>query len=139
MADLSINSAAVAVSNQAIIRREYPFGADVGAGHVVYLNPSNRWVLFDSDAGSGAGANITDLRGIALNNGANGQPASVCTSDPNFGVGATVANGTAYFGSNTAGGITATAPASGNYTVFLGVARSATRLNLNPTASGVAV
>lgn len=139
MADLTINSAAVSPSNQATIRREFPFGGAIGAGQVVYKDANGRWVLFDSDAGAGAGANVGDLRGIALNNGANTQPAAVCTQDPNFGIGATVANGVAYFGSNTAGGITATAPAAANYTVFLGVAISATRINLNPTAAGVPV
>src|SRR5688572_18686190 len=103
MADLSINAAAVAASNLATIRREYNFGATITAGEVVYLDANNRWVKFDSDAGSGAGANVTDLRGIALNNGANTQPAAVCTADPNFNPGATLANGVSYYGSRNAG------------------------------------
>jgi hypothetical protein len=139
MADLTINSAAVSPSNQAVIERGFPGGAAIGAGMHVYKDANNRWVLFDSNVGAGAGANVTDRRGIALNNCANTQPLAVCTSDPNFGIGSTVANGVSYWGSNTAGGITATAPISGEYTVHLGVAISATRINLNPTASGVAV
>lgn len=137
MADLSINAAAVAASNQAVIRREYPFGAAIGAGQVVYLDTSNRWQLFDSDAVSGA--NVTDTRGIALNNGANGQPAAVAVSDPNFAPGATVANGVAYYGSVTAGGLAPDVPNTGRYTVFMGVGRSTSRINLNPTAAGVVV
>lgn len=139
MADLTINGAAVSASNQATIRREYPFGATITAGQVVYRNASNRWVLFDSDAGSGVGANVTDEQGIALNNGANGQPASVCVKDPNFNLGATLANGVSYYGSKNAGAATADVPANANYTLHLGVARSTGALNLNPTASGVAV
>lgn len=139
MADLTINAAAVAASNQATIRREYPFGASIGAGQLVYLDTNNRWQLFDSDAGSGVGANVTDLRGISLNNGANGQPAAVATYDPNFAPGTTLANGVSYYGSRNAGAITADVPASGNYPVFIGTARSTSRINLNPTAAGVSV
>jgi hypothetical protein len=139
MADLSINTQNVSASNLAEIRKEYPFGATVLAGQVVYKNASNRWVLFDSDAGSGAGANVDDLRGIALHNGTNGQPAAVAVSDPNFCPGATLANGVAYYGSQNAGNVTADVPAASNYPVFLGLARSTTRMNLNPTASQIAV
>jgi hypothetical protein len=137
MADLSINAAAVSPSNQAVIRREFAGGAAIGAGQVVYKDTNNRWVLYDSNLA--AGSNVTDTRGIALNNCANTQPLAVCTSDPNFGIGATVANAVSYFASNAAGGITAPAPISTEYSVHLGVAISASRINLNPTASGVAV
>lgn len=139
MADLSQNTQNVAASNQATLRREYPAGETVLAGQLVYLNASNRWVLFDSNAGGGAGANITDQRGICLHNATNGQPLAVATKDPNFAIGATVANGVSYYGSPNAGAVTADVPASGNYAVFLGLARSTTRINLNPTASGVSV
>ena len=139
MADLTINAAAVSTSSLATIRREYSGGATLTAGQLVYKNASNQWVTFDSDAGSGAGANVADMRGIALNNCANGQPLAVCTADPNFAIGATVANGVSYYGSVNTGAITATVPVTANYTVHLGVAISTTRINLNPTASGVAV
>lgn len=139
MADLSINAAAVAMSNQGVARREFLFGGTYTAGQLLYLNASNRWVAFDSDVGAGAGANYNDTRGLALNNGANGQPAAVCTSDPNLNLGTTLANGVSYYGSRNAGAVTADVPATSNYTVHLGVARSPTILNFNPTASGVAV
>jgi hypothetical protein len=137
MADLTINAAAVAASNQATIRREYPFGATITAGQLVYLDSNLRWQPFDSDASTGA--NVTDVRGIALNNGANTQPASVAIADPNFAPGATLTNGVTYYGSVTAGAIATDVPNSGRFPVFVGVARSTTRLNLNPTAAGVAV
>jgi hypothetical protein len=140
MADLSITATSVSASNQATVRREYQFGATITAGQVVYLNTSNRWALFDSNVGSGVGANVTDLRGIALNNGSNTQPAAVCTADPDFTPGATLSNGVSYYGSPNAGAIAPIADlGAGNYPVFLGVAKSTTKLNLNPTAAGIAV
>lgn len=140
MADLSINTQNVSASNLANIRKEYAFGETVLAGQVVYLDSAtNRWKLFDTDAGAGAGANVTDMRGIALHNGTNGQPAAVCTADPNFSPGATLANGTAYYGSKNAGMTTADVPAASNYPVFLGLARSTSRLNFQPIGAGIAV
>jgi hypothetical protein len=137
MADISITATSVSASNQAVIRREYAAGATITAGQLVYKDANNRWALFDSDAL--AGSNVTDDRGIALHNSANTQPLAVCVSDPNFGIGGTVTNGTAIFGSNTAGGLTHTAPASANYTVFVGLPISTTRINLQPVAAPVAV
>jgi hypothetical protein len=139
MADLTQNHALVNASNLAVIRKEYPAGASVAGGNLVYLNPSNRWAPFDANVGAGAGANINDLRGIALHNAADNQPLAVATSDPNFGIGATVANGVPYYGSNNAGGVTADVPASGAYTVFIGFGISTSRINLQPVAAGVAV
>lgn len=139
MADLSITATSVSASNQAVIRREYAAGATITAGNLVYKDANNRWALFDSNAGSGVGANITDLRGIALHNSANTQPLAVCTSDPNFGIGATVTNGTAIYGSLNAGALTHDVPASGNYAVFVGLPISTTRINLSPVSGATAV
>lgn len=139
MADLSQNYATVNASNLAVIRKEYPAGSAVAGGNLVYLNASNRWVPFDSNAGSGVGANINDLRGIALHNAADNQPLAVATSDPNFGLGATVANGVAYYGSVNAGAVTGDVPTTGAYPVFVGFGISTSRINLQPVAAGVAV
>jgi len=139
MADLSQNSAAVSASNLATIRREFPAGAAIAAGNVVYLDANNRWALFDSNVGAGAGGNVADTRGIALHNSQNGQPLAVCERDPNFAIAATSANGATIYGSPNAGAVTADVPTSGNYPVVLGVMISTTRINLNPTAAGVAV
>ena len=139
MADLTINAAAVAASNLATIRREYPAGAAVIAGQIDYKNASNRWVLFDSDAGSGAGANVDDLAGVALHNSENGQPLAVCMSDPNFNWGNTFPANTALYGSKNAGAVTQDVPATSNYTRFMALPRSTTRCNLNPTAGAIPV
>jgi hypothetical protein len=139
MADLSINAAAVSPGSGYTPERGYPAGATITAGQLVYKDANNRWSLVDTDAGSGVGCNAADVRGIALHNSANTQPLVVATADANFGIGATVANGVGYWASNVAGGITATAPAAGNYSVFVGIGISTSRITLRPLAAGVAV
>lgn len=140
MADLSVNAAAVQASDNAITYSQFRSGAAISAGQLCYLDPAtNTWKLFDTDAGSGAGANVSDQRGIALNNAASGQPIDVCIKDIYFTPGATLTNGVTVYGSRNAGAITGDVPASGNYPVILGTPRSASILNLNPIAGGVAV
>lgn len=138
MADISITAANVLASANAVIRREYTAGATITAGQVVYLNSSNQWALVDSDAAS-TGNGVSDLRGIALNGASSGQPLAVVTSDTSFTVGGTLVNGTTYYSSRTAGGITATLPTTGDYPTILGVAISTTKINLQPVASGVII
>ena len=137
MADITITAANVIASSNAVIRREYPFGATVTAGQVVYLNGSNQWALADMNAP--LGTKTTDLRGIALNGGSSGQPAAVVTLDPALVIGAAVTNGTSYYLSDNAGGISATAPTTGDQPVFLGLGSGTTLLVLNPTATGVTI
>jgi len=139
MADLAVTAASVLASNSADVRYNYKFGATVTTGQVVYLDStSSTWKLVDQDA-SAAGNNVADLRGIALNNGANNQPAAVCVRDASFTPGTTLTNGTAVYASDNAGAITHDVPGAGSYTVFLGLPRSTTTMNLNPVGGGVAV
>lgn len=136
MSDLSITAANVAASNTAIIERRYPFGATVTQGQVVYLDSNNRWQL--GDASAVTGNNVEDKRGVALVSGANGQPAVVCVKDTDFTPGATLSNGAVYAVSTNAGNIADIADiTSGNYPVFVGIAKSTSKLNLNPTAAGI--
>lgn len=137
MAALSVTVANVAASAQATIRSEFT-GASAAqtVGQWVYLNSSNQWALLDSNA-SATGNGVTDLVGCRLNAGGVGQPAAVCVKDPNFTPGVTMTNGITLYSSNTAGGITmADLPTTGDYPIALGVARTTTTMNLNPTASG---
>ncbi len=137
MADIAITAASVAVSNRAEIRRDYNFGATMGAGRLVYLDSGNRWQLLGATA---VGTGVDDLRGLTLNGGSNGQPASVVTRDPGLVVGGTIANGVAYYGSTNVGNIAPVADVTaGNYPVLLGIARSTTVLNFNPIAAGIAI
>lgn len=138
MADISITAASVLASATAVIRREYTAGATITAGQLVYLNASNQWVLADANAAA-TGNGITDLRGIALNGASSGQPLSVCVEDSDFTPGGTLTNGSAVYGSNTAGGITHDVPGSGAYPVSLGVAKSASKMNLKTCASGAVI
>lgn len=139
MADNTINSAAVSASNLADKMRAYPYGATITAGQVVYLDANQRWQLFDTDAGAGVGAGILDRRGIALTNGANGQPGAVAERDANFSPGFATVNGQPYWASRNAGNITTDVPAAGNYPVFLGFGIAGSRMNLAPAAAGVPV
>ncbi len=139
MADISITAASVLASATAVRRREYNFGfAAATAGLHVYLDPSNLWQKVDSNA-SATGNGIADLVGITLNGGGIGQPADVCVSDTDFTPGGTLTNGAPVYSSATAGGITHDVPASTAYPRFLGLAKSTTKMNFNPVASGAVI
>lgn len=139
MAAISITAASVIPSAQAVILSNYAFGATVTAGQVVYLNRStNQWNLADSDGNLGTG--INDLRGIALNGGAINQPAQVCIYDPDFTPGGTLSNGLAVYLFTTAGALSfADIPTTAAYPVIMGLAKSTTKMVLNPIASGVVI
>lgn len=141
MADISITPASVLVSGTtATINRSYNFGATITAGQVVYLDTAtSTWKLADQNLAA-AGNGLSDTRGIALCGGSSGQPAAVCTLDTaGITIGATVVNGASYYLSDTAGGITATLPTTGDYPVFLGLGIGTTKIGFNPTATGVIV
>lgn len=137
MAALSVTAASVVASAQATIRREYTrASAGQTAGQAVYLNSSNQWALLDSDA-SPVGPNDEGKIGILMDGGGINQPASVCVRDPDFTPGATLSNGLAVYNYTTAGSISqADIPTTGAYPVVLGVAKSTTKMNLNPVTSG---
>jgi hypothetical protein len=138
MADISITAASVLASSTATISKQYNFGATVTAGQTVYLNASNQWVLLDLNAAA-TGNGITDVRGVALNGGASGQPAAVVIEDSDFTPGGTLTNGSAVYGSTNAGGVTHDVPASGSYPVSLGLAKSTTKMVLKIVASGAVI
>lgn len=139
MADIAVTAASVLASPNATPIKNYNFGATVTQGQVVYLDANNKWQLGDSDASS-AGNNANSVVGIALVGGANNQPAVVVTRDIFFTPGATLTNGLAYYVSRNAGAFCLVADVgAGNYSTPIGVARSTTVLNLNPTPAGVVV
>lgn len=139
-ADLSVTAGSVVASSSATIERLYNFGATITAGQAVYLDDTtSTWKLIDRDAAA-TGNGIDVKKGIALVGGASGQPGVVCTKDPDFTPGATLTNGITIYTSDTAGGITsADIPTTGDYPTVLGVAKSTTKMNLNPTASGAVI
>ncbi len=63
----------------------------------------------------------------------------MCVKDTAFTPGGTLTNGTAVYSSVTAGGITHDVPTTGAYPTVLGIAKSASVMNLNPTSSGAVI
>lgn len=78
-------------------------GAAITAGQACYNSTSDTMLLADADAGTPAAANV---RGIALNGAAIGQPVRIQTEGViTLGAGAAPVKGTIYVLSGTAGGI----------------------------------
>jgi len=110
-------------------------GETITAGQVVYLN-STTGKLMKADADTAA---ESVCKGIALNGGALNQPIKYQYGGE-ITIGATVAVGTVYVVSATAGGIAPLADlTSGDYVSILGVASTAARIKLNIFNSGIAV
>lgn len=133
MADISVTAASVVPSATATLENGY-FGADISAGQVVALDTATgRYVLADAD-GSEV---IRRPRGIAVNSGSNGQPATIAKAgDVTFN--AVLTAGVSYFLSPTPGGIGARSEVlAGDYVTHLGIAKSATVLALDIQYSGV--
>ncbi len=81
---------------------------------------------------------ISGVVGVALNAASAGQPVTF-QQYGNITIGATVATGTAYYVSATAGGICPEADlTTGDFPHFLGFATSTTVIALDPKACGVA-
>lgn len=134
MSDISITAASVVAGSDDI---EYGVNAAeaVSAGKVVYKTAAGKWALADSDAA----ASLHAAKGIALNTAALNQPLAVQKSGP-ITIGATLAAGTAYYLSNTAGGICPLADVgTGEEVVLLGLASSTTVLNLDIQKTGVTI
>jgi hypothetical protein len=138
MADISITAASVIAGSNAVIEKGYLAGATLTAGQAVYLNSSNQWVLMDSNAAA-TGNGINDKVGITLGGAASGQPIAVVLKDDDFTAGGTLTNGSTVYSSTVAGGVTHDVPASGAYPRVLGIAKSATKMNLQPVASGAVI
>ena len=137
MADLTVTAANVVKGSDAKTQVGI-YGATVTAGQTVYADPSdsNKFKPCDADSATAA-ARVT--RGIALNGGANNQPAAVQT-DGLITIGAAVVAGTIYVQSDTPGGIMPAADLeAGDFVTVLGVGVSASQIALNIHVSGVAV
>lgn len=138
MADISITAANVLGSTTAVRLSQYKAGETITAGQPVYLNSSSQWVKLDINAAA-TGNGVSDTRGISENGGASGQFITVVTQDDDFTVGGTLTNGSALYGSTTAGGITHDVPASGSYPVYIGQAKSTTKAVIKFNASGAVI
>lgn len=136
MADITITAANVLAGAGASVSRGTA-GATITAGQVVYLDTADgRWKLADNNS---ATALVRNPGGIALNGASNGQPLAVLTEGP-ITIGGTVVAGTAYYLSDTPGGICPVADlGAGEYPSIIGIATSAAVLSVKINASGVAL
>ena len=137
MADLAVTAANVVKGSNAKTEIGI-FGATVTAGQSVYADPadSNKYKLADADSTTAA---VRTTRGIALNGGANNQPAVIQT-DGLITIGAAVAVGTVYAQSDVPGAIRPVADnGSGDYVTVLGIGVSASQIDLKIHPSGVAL
>jgi len=136
MADLSITASAVLPGTNAQTTRGIA-AETITAGQLVFRDSSNSNLITKTDVNASGKQTV---HGIALCGASAGQPVVYATVDDDLTLfassGLTV--GILYVLSGTAGGIAPAADlATGLTGIFVGVAKSATKLNFNPTAGGV--
>lgn len=134
MADLTITAASVLKGSSAQTEHGTS-GATVTAGQPVYLDTAaGRYELSDANSATPAARGV---RGIALNGAADGQPLTIARSGP-VTIGATLTPGAAYYLSATAGGICPYADlTTGDEVVQIGLASSASVLEIDIQDTGV--
>lgn len=135
MTDLSITPANVVAGSNAS-KETGTAGETITAGQAVYLDETaKKYKLADSNSTTAA---ARQPRGIALNGAALNQPLAIQRGG-DITIGATLTAGTAYYLSDTPGGICPLADVgSGEYICLLGLAKSASVLALDIQYSGVA-
>lgn len=136
MADLTITAANVVAGSGSNVQRGTA-GATITAGQAVYKDSATgKYLLADNNSATVAARSPA---GIALNGASNNQPLAVLTAG-DITIGATVTAGVAYYLGDTPGGICPVADlATGEYPTVLGIAESASVLNVNITSSGAAL
>lgn len=136
MSAVSITAASVLASATGIQNDHFTAGATLTRGMSAYLNTSSQWVPTDSNAAA-TGNGVTDKRGIVLTDAASGQPVIVLERDSDLTLGGTLVAGESYYAGQTPGAIIPSSDlATGDWVVFLGVAKSTTKLNYAPLAAG---
>jgi predicted transcriptional regulator len=134
MADLVVTATSV-VAYGGARKQTGVAGEAITAGQAIYKKAADGR-LWKADCTSAAKAAAV---GVALNGGAAGQPIAYVRSG-GLNPGATVAVGTVYGVTDTAGGIGAISErAAADYVTLLGVAVTASRIALALNASGVAI
>lgn len=136
MADLTITAANV-VAGSGSRQANVTAGASVTAGQVVYEDTAtDTHKLADNNSATAA---ARSPKGIALHAATSGQPLTIHKSGP-ITIGATLTPGVAYYLSDTPGGICPVADlASGEYPTIIGIALSASVLDVKFHESGVAL
>ncbi|MFN3549622.1 MAG: hypothetical protein ACK4U0_19215 [Mesorhizobium sp.] len=136
MVDISITAANVVPGSNAT-RESGTAGETITAGKVVYrASATGKYMLADSNS---ATAEARTPRGIALNGASNGQPLQILRSGE-ITIGGTLdPEAPAYYLSDTPGGICPVADiGNGEYICLIGLAKSATVLDIAIKATGVA-
>lgn len=136
MADLTITAANVVAGADAA-RESGTAGETIAAGKAVYFSSTTKkWMLADSNS---ATAEARKATAIALNGASLNQPITVHKSG-DITIGATLTAGTAYYLSDTPGGICPLADVgSGEYVCLLGLAKSTSVLAVNIQYPNVAL
>ena len=136
MADIAITPANVVAGANAKTRQGTA-GATVAAGQTVYKDPTDqKYKLADCDSATPA---VRRTTGIALHASANNQPLLVHYEGP-LTIGAVLTPGVAYYLSPNPGGICPVADLStGDYPTIIGLAISASVLDVKLHESGVAL
>jgi hypothetical protein len=128
MTDLSISATSV-VAGENASRDSGVAGEAITAGQAIYRSSTTRkWMKADSNS---ATAEARKATGIALNGAALDQPLQVQKSG-DITIGATLTAGTAYYLSDTPGGICPLADVgAGEYVCLLGLAKSTSVLTID--------
>jgi hypothetical protein len=136
MANLAITAASVAAGTGARSTTGVA-GATITAGQTVYQDPADgKYKLADCDAGTAA---VRAVAGIALHGSLSGQPLTVHLEGP-VTIGAALTAGVAYYLSATPGAICPVADlVTGCFPTILGIATSASVLDVKIHASGAAL
>lgn len=136
MADLVITAANVLAGASASILNGIA-GEAIAAGKAVYqASTTKKWMLADSNSATPEARKAT---AIALNGAALNQPVAV-QQGGDITLGAVLTAGTAYYLSDTPGGICPIADVgSGEYVCLLGLAKSASVLGLDIQFPGVSL
>jgi hypothetical protein len=134
MADLVITAAAVLAAASAV-KEAGTFGATIVAPQAVYRDSADgKYKLADANSATAA---VRQPRGLALNNGSDGQPGTIIRSG-DLTMNAVLIAGTAYYLSDTPGGICPLADVgSGEDVVLIGIAKSTTVLAVDIQIPGV--
>ena len=115
--------------------RVVQYGATIAAGQPI-VESAGKYVLADANAS----AVLAAAQGIAMTPGVDTGYGVMAFGGPIILVGTTMTTGTGYVVSDTAGGIMPAADlSSGDWHTQLGVAASATQLNLDINATGIQV
>lgn len=127
MSDISITPALV-VAGTGAATKHGTAGATITAGQVVARDATTgKYILADNNSATEA---VREPRGIALNGASLNQPLAVLIEGP-LTIGGTLTANVAYYLSDTPGGICPVADlASGEYPTLLGMAISATVLDV---------